>query len=229
MDKTYLSLLCFSTFLVLQYALLIPLIIGVFNFERHFLENGKAHLWDLFYAFESIDTLTRSYKIALFFVFKSILYFLPSICLVYFIYVVYYEGIFGETIAIFGTDVIFFSLCVLLVIFTSLALVFSAKNLVGIYVSLIREDEDIAKCFFVAQLCVSVKGNEPSYLVLSFLPLCIVSLFTLGFLFIIYTLPYMAIAVTMISKYLYDGEMNSTSIGKLLYEQNNFENNTERM
>lgn len=215
--NAYISMLLFSIFFVLCYVLFVPLITGIVYFENGCLENGKARLSDVFYAFENTEKLARSYKILLFAAVKSVLYFLPSLMLDYFLENVYFEGIFGKTSSYYGQDAVYLLLSVLLVIFITVGIVLSAKNVVGVYVSTIHEDKSVSQCFFIAKLCVTGSKRELTLLVISFVPIMLLSLFTLGFLFVIYTFPYLALCVTMFSKYLYEKEMNSKSVMKMMY------------
>lgn len=227
-DNVFITALLFSIFLVLEFVFFIPVLIGYMYFEQRCLERGKASLSDLFYAFENTYDFTRSYKITLYATLKSVVYFIPAIALDYFLNNVYHEGIFNIESSFYGKDAVYFLLSVILIVFTSIGFVFCTKNIVGIYVCLIRNDTEISKCFFIANLCISQSKRELAMLTLSFLPLALLSLFTLGFLFIMYTIPYIAICLTMFCKYLYDKEMYCGNIKKVLYSQNQTDNNPER-
>lgn len=216
-DSIYAALLCFSTYSVLALAVMIPLLCGIVKFEMGAISEEKASLSDLFYAFESMDTFARSYRVFLTAVLHGIVNFLPAIAVGIFVSYVYKEGIFGVTLPIFGQDGIYMLLNVLLVVFLIMGCVLSSKSIVGIYVCLEREEESVSGCFFVAGLCVRQSRGEMAKLLFSFVPLCVLSLFTLGFLFVMYTFPYIALSVTMFSKYLYEKEMYSKNTMRMLY------------
>ena len=69
--NVYVSLLWFSTYIVLSAAVVIPLICGVFNFEVCAIDRGKARISDMFYAFDSLESLFRSYRMTFYAFFKS--------------------------------------------------------------------------------------------------------------------------------------------------------------
>jgi len=227
----YVSLLWFSTYIVLSAAVVIPLICGVFNFEVCAIDRGKARISDMFYAFDSLESLLRSYRMAFYAFFKSLLFFLPAIVINELIsfYTEYADK--GDKIIVLGQDALYFALEALFVVFLGLGFVLSSKNFMGIYVCLERPQESISKCFFIANMCISSSKREMTFLLLSFAPLCVLSLFTAGFLFVMYTFPYMALCITMFSKYLYDKEMCMQNVKKLLYttdaQEDDDDNNVE--
>ncbi len=223
-DNRYLTVLWFSLFYVISFYVMVPIGYGIFNFEVNALKNENSRLSHMFFAFESPKMLVRSYKTALYAVWKSILNFLPAIALGIFNGTYYTQGMFGRTVSVFGYDAIFLLLETAYVVLLAVGVILSSKVFVGIYVTVERPEESITNCFFTANVCCASSKREMTKLVFSFMPLFVLSLFTLGFLFVLYTIPYVFLCITMFSKYLYTKEMVSKDISKVLYTaQNNVE------
>lgn len=216
-ENDYLGVLWFSLFLVMSMAVMIPVVYGIFNFEINALKNERSCLSDMFFAFESSQMLMRSYKTALYAAWKSIVYFLPSLALGIFNDAYYTQGIFGAGVSVFGFDVIYLVLEAAYILLLMVGFILSSRVLVGIYVTVERPDEGVSNCFFTANMCCASSKREMAKLVFSFVPLFVLSLFSLGFLFVLYTIPYMLLCITLFSKYLYTKEMVSRDISKVLY------------
>ena len=157
----------------------------------------------------------------LFALMKSFVYFLPSIIIDYYLKNIYDGDFFGYKNSVSGIDTVYLYLNVLMLVFAAAGFVLSSKNIMGVYVCIERENTSVRDCFFAAKLCVLGSRREMAKLVFSFVPLFALSLFTLGFLFVMYTIPYVAITLTMFSKYLYEKEMCQRNINNVLYAQEN--------
>ena len=219
--NTDVSVLFFALYFVLAAAFLIPIMFGLCVFEINAVETGKPKLSDLFCAFGSTRELSFAYRLFFYVVFRIAAAFLPLILLVFFCDNFYYSGIFGVNAVIEEIDVVMFVLNALKIVLGYVGFVVSSKSLIGIYISVKRREKTFSECFLIAGICRRASGNEYVLLSLSFLPLFVVSLFTVGFLLVMYTLPYMLITLTLFSKYLYDKEMYTRNAAFVLYTQNN--------
>ncbi len=216
---TGLSNLLFLVFQILSVCAVIPLVYGLVYFECCFLE-GNCSLANIFAAFGSLSMFERAYKLFFYVLFKLLLPFLPFLILVVYTNNFYYEGIYGAQITMFEIDMVFFMLRSLEIVLFYLAFVFGAKNFLGIYISVLRSDRPLKECFFVASVCINKSKSEFALLALSFLPICVLSLFTVGFLFLMYTFPYMLVTFVMYSKYLYEKEMTVKNSLDIIYREN---------
>lgn len=214
-----LSLLFYLVYILLSIVLVVPLFYGlVYAFVFSDTQNGKIKLGDLFYAFSEVDILMRSYRLFLYTLIKLLVCFLPALLLNFFVETYYYQGLLFVESTLYGFDLVYFALKSIVMVFAFFGFVLSVKNILGIYVSVKREDKQISECFFVSRiLCDGAKG-ELAMCAVSFFPLMLLSLFTFGFLFVMYTLPYMLITFIIYSKYLYDNEMITLKTKNILYE-----------
>ena len=226
--NVYVPVLIYYIFLVVDFFLLFPLAAGIMYFEKSAIERGKGNIPDLFYFYQSSDELIRSCKVVLFALMKSFVFFLPSTLIDHYLKNIYDGSFFGYKNSVSGIDTVYLSLNVLMFVLAAAGFVLSSKNIMGMYVCIERENTSVRDCFFVAKLCVLGSQREMAKLVFSFVPLFALSLFTLGFLFVMYTIPYVAITLTMFSKYLYEKEMCQKNIKYVLYSQEKNENNPER-
>ena len=216
-DNIKLYSLFASVYATLSLALFIPLLTGLVNFEIRAVENGNGKLCDIFDVFSSTEMLQRAYKLFLFVLVKAVVLLLPGAVVLIFAETGYYDGVFGYTLSLFGYDVFYFVLKALSLILLYLGFVRLARCFVGICVCVLRKDLGIRQCFFVADVCMGTQKGEVSALAMSFLPLCLVSLFTAGFLPVLYTMPYMLISFVMYSKYIYDKEMHTKNAQTMMY------------
>lgn len=201
-------------------AMFVPLIYGLVSFEINAV-NGKGNLADLFCAFSGVELLSRSYSAFFYFVVKSLVYYIPLLLTVFlYLEIYYYENIPFEKMYLFGVDVLRVLIGVSFVVLLYFGFVKSAKHCVGLYLAVIRPDSKISECFFVAKNCEYLNRNEMAGVILSFAPLFVISLFTVGFLFIMYTFPYVLITVVMMSKYEVDTEMSKREAFRLMYDVN---------
>lgn len=213
----YASILALSVFVVLALFVLVPLLLGTVNFEVEFLEKGKADLKDIFYYFSENRLLVRSYRMTIYAVLKCVWYFLPALALSFFVNDFYYSGIFGFKYSIFGKDAVYFALSAIVLALFAIGTILSSKIFVGIFVCSVRKEKSVSECFFVGSVCSAQGGGEMTMLVLSFVPLFVLSLLSMGFLFVMFTFPYMLLSITMLSKYLYEKEMSTKKVADSMY------------
>lgn len=191
----------FFTFLSL--ALVIPMLYGVISFEINAISNEKSVLSDIFCAFSSSESIVRSYSLFFNVFFRCILGFLPAVAVYSFKLFVYEEGML-LTFFIGNVDAVSFVINTLFVIALYLGIVMSSGLFVGIYITVMRGDLPVEDCLFAAKKCLRGNRFEFAKTVISFLPIFVVSLFSMGFLFVMYTIPYMIITFVMFAKYLYE-------------------------
>lgn len=213
----YLASLIQSAYLVFVAAFYIPLIVGICYFEVKAVE-GKSNICDVFFAFLSVKNLTFAYNLFFYTLCKVFLYLLPATVMSVFLSVFYYDGIFLLTASFAGVDLVYFVFSALVCVLWCVGFVLSSKCFVGVYVSLVRQDTPFKECFLIANNCIYVERSFLAETALSFVPLCIISLFTVGFLFVCYTLPYVFITFTMISRYAYSAEMINKRTIQFMYD-----------
>ena len=201
-------------FAFLSVVFVIPMLYGLVLFEIKAVRGEKNMISDVFSAFSDSELLLRSYNVFFRVFIISVLCFLPSFAVYFFGEFIYGEFVGALNFSIGGVDVASFSLNTLFVLLLYLGISLSCANFVGLYISVDRCDLTVAECFYTAKLCIYRSRGELGKTALSFFPLFVVSLFTMGFLFVMYTIPYMFITFVMFSKYLYDKNnflMNSES------------------
>ncbi len=181
----------------------VPLLYGLVKFEINAISGEKGRLTDLFAAFSDFKSVIRSYLLFLQCFGRLILCFLPAIAAAAFEEFIYDDIFLGQYIFC-GVDVAAFLCNTLFVILLYLGIVLFSGCFVAIYLSVERTDISVDECFHKARLYM--RGNRPevSKTALSFIPLFVVSLFSIGFLFVLYTLPYMLITLLMTAKYICD-------------------------
>jgi len=208
-----------SLYTVLSLALTIPVLYGLVKFEINAID-GKGDIADMFSVFSSLGKLGRVYKLFFHAASRTVVCYLPFIAAWTFLNLIYYEGIFGIVLTVYSVDLFRLLLSALVGLMLYLGLLLSAKYFVGIYLCVLREDTPIKECFLVAANCNFMSKGELTGTLISFLPLCLLSLLTAGLLFILYTIPYMLITMVMVSKYIVDVEMYKKSTSALMYENN---------
>ena len=213
-------------YFVVSFAVIIPVLYGLLYFEINAV-SGNTDLANLFFAFSKVSALNRAYLLFFYTLGKSLLFYFPALVLWCFMNFYYYNGIFGSSMSLFGVDIVRTLLSILEVVLFYFAFVMTSKYYVGLYVSIVRSEKSISECFFVAKNCEFMSERELSGTVLSFFPLFVLSLFTMGFLFVMYTLPYEVITITEMSKYMFESEMEKKKTLSLMYEEKdkNIENN----
>ena len=190
-------------FAIFALALGVPMLYGLFSFEINALLKENCNLSDIFCVFSDKLRLFRCYAVFFRVLFKCILCFAPAF-LVLGLGKNYLADEYFGMFTVGNVDVASFVINTVFVVLAYLGIVLSSGTVVGIFISVTREDLSVDDCFFVARKCIRNSRFELGKMTLSFLPLFVVSLFSIGFLFVLYTLPYMLITGVMFSKYLYD-------------------------
>lgn len=190
-------------FNVISMAFTVPMFYGIVRFEINTVSEEEAVLSDVFAVFSDSQTVLRSYNLFFNVIFRGIVCFLPAIALYFFKHLAYDYG-FVRTYSYYGVDVVSFLLNTVFVLLIYLGIAFSSNLFTGIYISVKNENAPVEDCFYMAKKCMRGSKSEFALLALSFLPLFVVSLFSIGFLFVLYTVPYMFITFIMFSKYLYE-------------------------
>lgn len=202
-QNIYLTGFVIYFFAFVALAMVIPLLYGLVSFEINAVSNEKGVLSDLFCAFSSGESILRSYSLFFNVIFRCIFLYLPAIATYCFRTFVYEKGMFFS-FSVGGIDVVYFLLNTLLVITLYLGFVLSIGVVAGIYITVKIEDKRVEDCFFLAKIVLYKNRFELAKIAISFLPLFVLSLFSIGFLFVMYTVPYMMITFVMYSKYLYE-------------------------
>lgn len=192
-----------SVFTVFATAMLVPTVYGLVVFEIKAVSGEKYGFSDIFSAFSTAEVLFKSYDLFFGLVFRYAVFFLPAFALYVFNTYFYTDDIFSKPVYFEGIDVIMFSLRTLFVVLLYAGIVLSCKSFVAVYVS-VKTDKNVRECFMIAKKCLRGNITEVLKFAISFFPLFVVSMFTVGFLYILYTIPYMFISFTTLAKYLYD-------------------------
>lgn len=208
-----------SLYSVLSLALTLPVMYGLVKFEINAID-GKGDIADIFSVFSSLGNLARIYRLFFHAAARTVVCYLPFIAAWAFLNFIYYEGIFGINLTVYSVDIFKLLLSALVAFMLYLGLLLSARYFVGIYLCALREDKSIKECFLVAANCNFMSKGELLGTLISFLPLCLLSMLTAGLLFILYTIPYMLITMIMVSKYVVDVEMYRKTTSSLMYENN---------
>lgn len=201
----------FYTFLSLFVT--VPLIVGVFYFEYKAVKKEKCEVSDVFATFGSDFGISRAYRIFICFVLRCIPGFLPAIALWVYRSYFYDSSLYGYDM--YGIDVSNLGLNILLVIAVLLGMAANADNLVGLYFAARLDSDDIPACFLMAKSACRTSRGEILLCALSFVPLFVLSLFTLGFLLVAYTLPYFLLTLVYMSEYLYENAFGDESTDRL--------------
>ncbi len=209
----------YSVYFMLSFFFMIPLLLGLVNFEIDALKNGKGDLKTIFFAFESFDVLLECYRMCISLIGRALLCFSPAIALAVFAEVYYERAIFGFELSLSGIDVVFFVLRSLVVILAYVGFVFFARFVPAVYIRILKPNLTSKQCFMASKVCMFENTAEFVKMVLSFLPLCIASLFSFGLLFVLYTFPYMLITFVLYSKYLYEKEQYNKNASAILYDK----------
>lgn len=211
-------------YFVLSFLLLIPILYGIVKFEAGAVENEKNKLSDLFFAFTCMEKANRAYGMFLNVALKVLLCFLPAIALWIFDSIFYYDGIFGYYLDFGKVDIINFAVKSIFLVLLYLGLVLSSKYYFAFYISVVRPEFEPKDCFLLAKVCTHSVSRELAVMTLSFIPLFVVSLFSMGLLFVLYTLPYALLTYTVFCKYIYEKEMYTQRVQTMLYGQHDEEN-----
>ncbi len=215
-----------SVFALMSFFFVLPLVFGLVCFEIKAVENGRSDLKDIFFAFNGIDSFFDCFQMCISLVFRAVLCFAPAIALWCFTELVYTEGMFVFSYAFMGIDVVAFALRSMLVVFVYIGFLFFAKCIPALFVSVAKPHLSPRQAFLTAKVCMFDSPNELLLLLLSFVPLFVISLFSFGFLFVVYTFPYLLITLVLYSKYIYEKEQYIKKASAIIYtEENKNENN----
>ncbi len=209
-----------ASYITFALILTVPLFYGLVIFEVKAIQGERPRISDIFDVFSDFGNVMFSYTVFLHVFLRAVVFLVPAAALWIFTDFYYYEGIFGFGFSFMGLDCIYFilKLCVLVLFYLVITVV--ADKMTGVYISVIREDVDVRDCFFVANVCMKHDKGEMLSVILSFAPLFALSMMTAGFLFVMYTLPYMLITLLVFAKYYYDRQQYaSDKLKKLLFSE----------
>ena len=195
----------------------VPLCYGVLYFEMQYSDGKKPKPLDVFDGFSSVKKLLFSYELFFSLLFRVLPCFVPAVAMYVYMQYFYVEGTFVPLVDIAGVDEIFFLQSVAFVILVFLGFALSVKYFVGVYVAIKRQDMPIREAFYTGSVCCHNCNMSIAGFFLSFGPLFVVSLFTAGILFVLYTIPYFVISFMNMAKYLYDKEMTEENIKNIIY------------
>lgn len=201
----------------------VPLIVGMFYFEYKAVKKKKCEVSDVFEPFGSNFGILRAYRIFICFVLRCIPGFLPAAALGVYRNFFYDSALYGYDM--YGIDICNLGLNILLVIAVLLGTAANADNVVGMYFAVRLDSDDIPACFLMAKSACRTSRGEIFLCALSFVPLFVLSLFTLGFLLAAYTLPYFLLTLVYMSEYLYENAFGDESTDRLYVTM--FENTSE--
>lgn len=197
------SFLLSVLYVFLTFVFMIPLLYGTIHFEILAFEEKKPMVSNVFDAFSGTSILVRTYKTFLSFLIRVIPEFLVVFLLSKFIGSDIYYELFRMDFMVGNIDVVYLSFNVVLLVFVFLAFAFSGKHLVGLFFAVKNEDMPVGQCFKMARNACFGFTTELFLMMFSFVPLIVVSLFTMGVGFIIYTIPYLLLTFAGMSKFLY--------------------------
>ena len=217
------AFLVYGVYSALSLAIVIPLLYGLLYFEINAVEHNKSELSDLFYAFYSTETIARAYSLFCSFVLRAFLCFVPVLAVIVCRAVLnlYFPEIAEYLVR--NVSVSKLGWKILLTVFLFVGFVLSSKHLFGVYICIRFENVKIRDGFYAAGMCMYGSRREMAGLFISFFPLFVVSLYSFGLLLIMYFLPYLLIAFTVYSKYIYEKEMYTRNTHNILYSMENFE------
>lgn len=209
--------LFFAFYDVAALFLTIPLCYGVLRFEMKCSDGETPKPHEIFDAFSSTKKLLFSYELFMGLLVRVIPCFLPAIAMFIYMQFFYVEGMFVPLIDIAGIDEIFFMLSgsFLLLVFLGFAL--SVKYFAGVYAAIKRPDMSVRESFYTGSVCCHNNNIGIAYFFATFVPLFVVSLFSVGILFVVYTVPYFVISFMNMAKYLYEKEMTEGNTKDIIY------------
>ncbi len=191
-------------YMSLSLLLIFPLLYGVIKFEICCIEKKNVSVSVMFDTFSSVELLLRSYSVFLSFLLRVLpLYVLPFALGLY-IDGGYYKLLLQNSYFVGNVDVVYFLLNLVMFLLYLVSFVLTGKRFVGLYISVKREDLPVARCFQMGNLCSHSFSGEITMLNFTFVPLVVISMFSLGVLFVIYTLPYILLTFTGMSDFLYE-------------------------
>lgn len=168
----------------------IPLSYGLCVFEYNAVNNLRASVTDLFYAFASPQLFCRAFALFWALLWRGALVFcIPSV--LGSMIPNYLNGYYPELVLNFGNgwDLGYTFLCVDTLISLIVAIAVFSRYATAAYLVIPHEEYSVSKCFAIgAYLNHGMKARYVK-MTLSFLPLTLLSLLTLGVLFVLYTAP----------------------------------------
>ncbi len=173
----------------------IPLAYGVLTYAVHITDGQAADVMDLFCAFGSGRAFCRSFTLLWSLLWRAVLVFALPVYLVAQADILLYDENFLYT-DIGGFDLGYFLISSGLFIVFFAAFAFFSRYFAGIYFAIRHETARLSVCFSAAAFARKADPVKSSYarLCFAFLPLIVLSLFTCGILFLIYTLPLIMLA-----------------------------------
>ncbi len=205
-------------YITLATVILSPVVYGIFHYECQYAKYGKASPREVFAAFSSSESLLDAYALLWKFVLYVLPGALPALALRYFIVNVY-PGYGFYPKMLFGIDVTYLCLNIVFLIFTAMALVCSARRIVGLYFAVkLKDNGDAESAFVMARVATHGNSYQIYLLGASFIPVFVLSLFTFGFLFVAYALPLFVMTLVRVSDELYERTYENKSTDKV-YDQ----------
>lgn len=184
-----------SVYAIFVVLCVIPLAYGVLTYAVHVTDGQAADVMDLFCAFGSGKTFCRSFTLLWSLFWRAVLVFALPVYFVSQADILLYEENFLYT-DIGGFDVGYFLISTGLFIAFFAAFAFYSHYFAGIYFAIKHENARLSVCFSAAAFARKADPVQNVYvrLCIAFLPLLVLSLFTCGILFLIYTGPLILLA-----------------------------------
>ena len=195
----------------------IPLLYGICVFEYNSLNSDKPSIADIFYAFSSLHRFRRSYLLFYSLLWRAFLTFIVPALISYQIYL--YKGGFSSVLEnLIGafSPVSYYTAIAFNAVIYVICAAFFARYFAAVYIIIDREDTPVSHCYLFARVCMYGCGRYFSAMLISFLPLLVVSVLTFGVLFIIYTLPVMLLSLFGLASYVYKKELAEQKISSSL-------------
>lgn len=199
-----------QTFFICFVAIMtVPLIYGLCVFEYNLIITGKGNIKDLFYAFSSYYTINRSFFLAFALLWRAVICFFPATCI--YSEIILYKlsrSMLFFPVNIYGFDITYTFICVLFIILIIIGWAIFSKFFTAIFVSLANENTPVSKCFSLASVYNHGYKKKLVGITLSFVPLIVLSIFTMGIVFILYAAPIMLVTYFNFAKNCYDFRKN---------------------
>lgn len=193
---------------------LIPLLYGLCVFEYNAANNQTASVTDLFYAFASPQLFCRSFSLFWALLWRgTLVFFVPAV--LGGMIPDYLNGYYPDLIVNLGngTDIGYTFLCIDVLIALTTAIAVFSRYATAAYLAVAHEDYSVSKCFAIAAYLNHGMNMQYVKMTLSFLPLALLSLCTLGILFAVYTAPlYLLSCFTLASSRCETAEKNGVTL-----------------
>ena len=194
-----------------------PLVYGLMYFEMLCSEGQRPSASVCFCAFSSGENLLQSLELFIHLFIRIVPCFLPAILTRVYMTFFYDSNANILPFDIKGFDEVYFLLSTLFIACIFIGLVLCSRFFVGVYVSLKRPEITKREAFYIGSICCHNSNVSIVSLFLSFVPLLVISFFSVGILLVIYTIPYMLLTFMNMAKYLYDKEMTEENIKNIIY------------